>query len=209
MSALSNRLFQSAELRQELKINPRLYQAMELLYMPLLDLQAHLKTELAENPFLELTEADASQEVSLDEVQDSAKETSDDEIDWDEILLNGFEPGGQRRGQFEEKEFHEATPVEESNLRDLLMVQLNHLPLGTGRSGWARRSSETSRTRGSFPVVWKRSWRGRTSGSPTSAAWPRSGPGRLPTPRNGKRSWRRSARSSGPTSPPRESACSR
>jgi RNA polymerase sigma-54 factor len=130
MSALSNRLFQSAELRQELKINPRLYQAMELLYMPLLDLQAHLKTELAENPFLELTEADASQEVSLDEVQDSAKETSDDEIDWDEILLNGFEPGGQRRGQFEEKEFHEATPVEESNLRDLLMVQLNHLPLG-------------------------------------------------------------------------------
>ena len=39
-------LHQSTQLRQELKINPRLYQAMDLLYMPLLDLQQHLKQEL-------------------------------------------------------------------------------------------------------------------------------------------------------------------
>ena len=32
-------LQQSTGLRQELKVNPRLYQAMDLLYMPLLDLQ--------------------------------------------------------------------------------------------------------------------------------------------------------------------------
>ena len=36
-------LSQSTQLKQELKINPRLYQAMDLLYMPLLDLQQHLK----------------------------------------------------------------------------------------------------------------------------------------------------------------------
>jgi RNA polymerase sigma-54 factor len=42
--------------RQELTINPRLYQAMDLLHMPLLDLQMHLKQELMVNPFLELTE---------------------------------------------------------------------------------------------------------------------------------------------------------
>ena len=41
-------LSQSTQLRQELKINPRLYQAMDLLYMPLLDLQQHLKQELAD-----------------------------------------------------------------------------------------------------------------------------------------------------------------
>ncbi|MEN9816987.1 MAG: hypothetical protein RLZ32_867, partial [Gemmatimonadota bacterium] len=35
-------LQQQAGLRQELKVNPRLYQAMDLLYMPLLDLQQHL-----------------------------------------------------------------------------------------------------------------------------------------------------------------------
>ena len=49
-------LNQSTQLRQELKINPRLYQAMDLLYMPLLDLQQHLKQELLTNPFLELHE---------------------------------------------------------------------------------------------------------------------------------------------------------
>ncbi len=128
MAPLSNRLYQSAELRQEMKINPRLYQAMELLYMPLLDLQAHLKTELAENPFLEMTEADDPNEVSLDE--DAPEEKGEDEIDWEEILLDGFEPGGTLRGQHEEKEFHQATPVEQDDLRDLLAEQLQHMPLG-------------------------------------------------------------------------------
>ena len=49
-------LTQSLGMRQELKINPRLYQAMDLLYMPLLELQAHLKQEVLINPFLEFTE---------------------------------------------------------------------------------------------------------------------------------------------------------
>ena len=49
-------LSQTVRLGQELKINPRLYQAMDMLYMPLLDLQQHLKQELMVNPFLELAE---------------------------------------------------------------------------------------------------------------------------------------------------------
>ena len=57
MSQFSTKLYQSQQLRQEMKINPRLYQAMELLYMPLLDLELHLKAEVEENPFLEMTEA--------------------------------------------------------------------------------------------------------------------------------------------------------
>ncbi|MBN2288224.1 MAG: RNA polymerase factor sigma-54 [Candidatus Glassbacteria bacterium] len=52
--ALQNRM--ELQYRQELTINPRLYQAMDLLHMPLLDLQMHLKQELMVNPFLELTE---------------------------------------------------------------------------------------------------------------------------------------------------------
>ena len=63
MSQFSQKLYQSAQLRQEMRINPRLYQAMELLYMPLLDLEQHLKQELAENPFLEMTEAETQTEV--------------------------------------------------------------------------------------------------------------------------------------------------
>jgi len=57
-------LHQHASLQQQLRINPRLYQAMDLLYMPLLDLQQHLKQELLGNPFLELEEPDEEREVS-------------------------------------------------------------------------------------------------------------------------------------------------
>ncbi len=125
MSNFSTRLIQSAQLRQEMKINPRLYQAMELLYMPLLDLQQHLKQELAENPFLEMSEADVQEEVQLDE---EGKEEPADEIDWEEILLDGFDAGG-RRQQYEQKEFFQPTPVEAPDLRDFLMDQLHFLDI--------------------------------------------------------------------------------
>ena len=49
-------LSQHTSLRQELRVNPRLYQAMDMLYMPMMDLQQHLKQELLANPFLELLE---------------------------------------------------------------------------------------------------------------------------------------------------------
>ena len=55
-------LSQSTQLKQELKINPRLYQAMDLLYMPLLDLQQHLKQELLNNPFLDMVEPEEDEE---------------------------------------------------------------------------------------------------------------------------------------------------
>jgi RNA polymerase sigma-54 factor len=125
MSGFNARLFQSPQLRQEMKINPRLYQAMELLYMPLLDLQQHLKQELAENPFLEMAEADVQQEVELD---DEGKEEPSDDIDWEEILLDGFDAGG-RRAQYEEREYFQPTPVDQFDLHDHLLEQLNYLPL--------------------------------------------------------------------------------
>ena len=74
--SINQKLYQSQQLKQEMKINPRLYQAMELLYMPLLDLQQHLKQELAENPFLELTEPDVQEEVEL---KDNGEDCFDDE----------------------------------------------------------------------------------------------------------------------------------
>ena len=127
MSGFNTRLYQSTQLRQDMRINPRLYQAMELLYMPLLDLEQHLKEELAENPFLEMTEADEQKEVELKE--DTKDEpTGDNEVDWEEILLDGFDVGG-RRQQFEQKELYEPTPVEAQDLHDHLSEQLHLLPL--------------------------------------------------------------------------------
>jgi len=125
MSGYDTKLFQSQQLRQELKINPRLYQAMELLYMPLLDLQQHLKSELAENPFLEMSEADVVDDV---EIQAEPKEKDENEIDWEEILLDGFEVGG-RREQFEQKEYFEPTLVEVEGLQAMLDNQLRMLDL--------------------------------------------------------------------------------
>ena len=49
-------LTQHTGLRQERRINPRRYQAMDMLYMPMMDLQQHLKQEMLVNPFLELVE---------------------------------------------------------------------------------------------------------------------------------------------------------
>jgi RNA polymerase sigma-54 factor len=112
-------LYQGTTLRQEMKINPRLYQAMDLLYMPLLDLQAHLKQELLNNPFLEMAEADAEEQNETDE----REEEREDEIDWEEILLNGFEAGG-RREEYEEREYYEPVSVATRDLADHLHEQL-------------------------------------------------------------------------------------
>jgi RNA polymerase sigma-54 factor len=126
MTGISTRLYQSQQLRQEMKINPRLYQAMELLYMPLLDLQQHLKQEMEENPFLEMTEADVDDDVELKE--EGKDDPPDDEIDWEGILLDGFDVGG-RREQFEPMELYQRVAVETTDLRDHLHGQLRLLDL--------------------------------------------------------------------------------
>ncbi|MFV1988068.1 MAG: RNA polymerase factor sigma-54 [Gemmatimonadota bacterium] len=108
-------------MRQELKVNPRLYQAMDLLYMPLLDLQTHLKQELLNNPFLDLIEP-AEEEIEEQEEKD------EDEIDWEEILLNGFDAGG-RRAEYEEREYFTPTTANTRDLWDHLHDQLSLMRL--------------------------------------------------------------------------------
>ena len=119
-------LYQGTTLKQEMKINPRLYQAMDLLYMPLLDLQQHLKQELLNNPFLDLVESDVEDQVEPQPEEE--KKTEADEIDWEEILLNGFETGG-RREEYEEREYYEPVSVDTKDLGDHLHDQLTLLRL--------------------------------------------------------------------------------
>jgi len=130
MSTMKTGLYQGTQLKQEMKINPRLYQAMDLLYMPLLDLQQHIKQELLNNPFLELEEPQVTEEemeAAPKDVQ-KEKEKEKDEIDWEEILLDGFEAGG-RRAEYEDKEYYEPVPVESRDLYDHLRDQLVLMPL--------------------------------------------------------------------------------
>src|ERR1700741_4853978 len=119
-------LYQGTTLKQEMKINPRLYQAMDLLYMPLLDLQQHLKQELLNNPFLDMVEGDVEEQV--EERKDEKEQEQDDEIDWEEILLNGFETGG-RREEYEGGEYYEPVSADPRELGDHLHDQLTLLRL--------------------------------------------------------------------------------
>src|SRR5690554_4331663 len=131
MSALKTGLYQGTQLKQELKINPRLYQAMDLLYMPLLDLQQHLKQELLNNPFLEMAELeeDEEEEETAEETQPTEEETKqNDEIDWEEILLDGFDAGGHRE-EHEEREYFEPVTVDRRDLGDHLLDQIRLLDL--------------------------------------------------------------------------------
>src|SRR5688500_11873104 len=119
-------LNQSTQLKQEMKINPRLYQAMDLLYMPLLDLQQHLKQELLNNPFLELVEPEEEDEeegTEAEAAEEAPSEEKNDEIDWEEILLDGFDAGG-RREEHEEKEYYEPVTVDTRDLGDHLREQI-------------------------------------------------------------------------------------
>ena len=137
-------LSQSTSLRQELKINPRLYQAMDLLYMPLLDLQQHLKQELLVNPFLEMIEPEEDEQEAEDENEAEGTNAAEDlaeaptteqepekesgEIDWEEILLDGFDTPGQRE-QREDREYYEPVSVERRGLDDHLRDQVALLDL--------------------------------------------------------------------------------
>jgi RNA polymerase sigma-54 factor len=123
-------LSQHTGLRQELRINPRLYQAMDMLYMPMMDLQQHLKTELLTNPFLELLEPEEEEQdqQEANAEQEKEKQEKEEEIAWEEILLNGFDVGGVKP-QYEEQEYLEPVSVQQPDLIDHLREQLQLMHL--------------------------------------------------------------------------------
>ncbi|MFI5244460.1 MAG: RNA polymerase factor sigma-54 [Gemmatimonadales bacterium] len=135
-------LHQSLRLGQELKINPRLYQAMDMLYMPLLDLQQHLKQELLTNPFLELAEDDEEEdepgaaedgETQLEASPEAAMieptADTDHETNWEEILLDGFGSSGGMSEQGDDREPYESVSVGTHHLDDHLLEQIKLLEL--------------------------------------------------------------------------------
>jgi len=124
-------LHQHTSLRQDLRINPRLYQAMDLLYMPLLDLQQHLKQELLGNPFLEMLEPEEETEAPAPEQKVEEKEKSgDDEPDWEAILLDDRTEHGVPSGTLGgAQEYVEPVSVESKDLIDYLRDQTRMLDL--------------------------------------------------------------------------------
>jgi RNA polymerase sigma-54 factor len=105
---------------------------MDMLYMPMMDLQQHLKQELLVNPFLELLEPEEEEQDGADREKDKEQEkeqaAKEEEMDWEEILLNGFDVGGTRE-QHEQLEYTEPVTVQTRDLIDHLREQLKMLDL--------------------------------------------------------------------------------
>ena len=139
-------LYQGTQLKQEMKINPRLYQAMDLLYMPLLDLQQHIKQEMLNNPFLELEEPAVTEDDDRfqSREQEKEKEKEEEEIDWEEILLDGFDAGGRRAGIRAEGVLRARVRGHAGPVRSSAGPAHASCASPRGRCCWGRRSSATS-----------------------------------------------------------------
>ena len=127
-------LHQHVGMRQDLRINPRLYQAMDLLYMPLLDLEQHLKQELLGNPFLEMIEPEEEVQAPTVEQQQNKPEKKEekghDEPDWESILLDDRTEHGVPSGSYSDaREYVEPVTVESKDLIDYLREQTRMLDL--------------------------------------------------------------------------------
>ena len=132
---------QSVRMGQELRINPRLYQAMDMLTMPLLDLQQHLKQELEQNPFLDLIEPDEDEDAETNDpedpvpVEDLAEPDAPPEPDrdesttWEDFLEDGFEDGSRGLSAAEPAEYTEPVSVATTDLTDHLREQVGMLDL--------------------------------------------------------------------------------
>ena len=125
MSNIKPGMHSEALVRQEIKGNPRLYRAMDLLHMPLPDLQTRLEREFSENPFLELAEPDAEEDL---QVEEEGQDEGDDEVDWEEIMLDDFGATGPST-PYEPKEHFEPVVVETPDLHQHLVDQLGLLEL--------------------------------------------------------------------------------
>ncbi|MGQ9602820.1 MAG: RNA polymerase factor sigma-54 [bacterium] len=117
--------------RMETKIvmTPKLQQAIRLLQVPALELQQILKHELLTNPMLE--EQEELEETPVEQIEEPTAEdagefkASENEIDWDRYLKDGFEMGSASLEEKDETEDRlEPVPVAKPSIEEYLMSQL-------------------------------------------------------------------------------------
>src|SRR5918999_131797 len=99
---------------------------------PGLHQSTQLKQELNNNPLLEMVEPEEEEEEETPGEPEATTATEEpeksgaEEIDWEEILLDGFDAGG-RREEHEEREYYEPVTVDTKDLGDHLLEQINLL----------------------------------------------------------------------------------
>lgn len=117
-------LTQRPELRQKVTLSPQVYQGLNMLAMPVAELQALIEAEILENPLLEIDE----EEHAASEAEDERAETGDEERAWDEWLdqyeelerMDGTGPRDPNQEEVNSEEFVEGTQT----FGDYLLEQL-------------------------------------------------------------------------------------
>jgi RNA polymerase sigma-54 factor len=128
----------SLNLRQttQLRMTPRLQQALKLLQVPTLELQAIVKQEVLQNPLLEevdeVTEQeDIEKENSADEQanEEAPDPAEEDPVDWSEYMQDGVLDRTYVPQSETSIEFLEKVPVTRTTLAESLLEQLHFLSL--------------------------------------------------------------------------------
>ncbi len=117
-------LQQRPDLRQKVTLSPQVYQGLNILAMPIAELQQLIEVEMLENPVLEVDETD-SEPV---EGEERVEEPAEDERSWDEWLemyddLDSMEPVAPRDPNVEQANTDEFVGGIQS-FDDYLMEQL-------------------------------------------------------------------------------------
>jgi RNA polymerase sigma-54 factor len=107
---------------QRLKMNPQLYQSIQLMAMPIQELKFTIREELEKNPALEVIEEKA--EESLESAEQTAERANDDY----DLFENSSDPGYTRRLNEEasdsKRQFMEGALSRPENLHEHLIWQL-------------------------------------------------------------------------------------
>ena len=123
-------------MRPALIMTPRLQQALKLLQVPTLELQAILKQEIMQNPMLEevdeltdsedLAKEDSPEEKANEEAEDP---TEEDPIDWSDYMQDGALDRAYIPESEAQTEFLEKVQVTRTTLAESLLEQLHFLNL--------------------------------------------------------------------------------
>ncbi len=137
-------LTQSPRLEQRLVQSPQLIQAMQILQLPLLDLQGRIEQELLENPFLEVAEPVQEETTPAPPQADRSRTDGEDQAlaEWEPKAIETWEvfqrmageaPPRRPRGSEESEERRQEalanTPQHARSIAELLTPQLGLLDL--------------------------------------------------------------------------------
>ncbi len=128
----------SQQMKMQQVLAPHLFQSLEILQMPLLDLQQMIKQELSENPTLEATQEQADEQIEIEQgTKDAERDEFDNEFEklaalgeeWgDNFYENRQVAGGseaEEKYQYMMDSLSEATSLHDQLLEQLAMAELN------------------------------------------------------------------------------------